>query len=86
MYFLWTLWDLSEDSPDKTEVQRELKTLANAHTCIEGHNGFAFYILGLVALAEGDRRGAEKKLRESLEHDPDNRDAARRYRALRNRG
>jgi hypothetical protein len=84
LYFLATLWQLSDDSPDRIELQRELKPLANAHTCIEGHIGYGFYVLGLIALQEGDQRTARRRFKESLEHDPENRDAAYRYRALMN--
>jgi len=82
MYFLWSARQAAEGHDTEGRYPDELKKLAEAHTCIEGHIGIASYILGHLALSEGNERSAERYFRDAFTYDSEMREAESQYRLL----
>jgi len=82
MYFLWSARQAADGRDTEQRYPQELKRLAEAHTCIEGHIGIASYILGHLALSEGNERTAERCFKEAFNSDPEMREAEDHYRRL----
>ncbi len=79
MYFLWAARQSSASGDDEQRYPYELKRLAEAHTCIEGHMGIAFFILGHLALSEGNERAAERCFKDAFNYDSSMREAEEQY-------
>ncbi len=82
MYYLWAALRAEHKGGPVGGYPDELKRLAHSHTCIHGHIGFAYFVLGQLALADGNERTAERHFKEAIENDPDQPEAQRQYRLL----
>ncbi len=85
LYYLWTVFRDTTSSADREVTRIDLKKMAEAHTTAAGHEGFAYYVLAHLALAERNDRVAEKLFRRAADIEPRLKDAERHHRILVNR-
>ncbi len=83
-YHVYALWaDLQVDADQGTEAQRhELRRLATAAVRHDPNFAFGFYVLGQLAMHDGDNTFALKAFRHAAKLDPGEVDAARHARLL----
>ena len=82
MYYLWAALRAENRGGAVGRYPDELKRLAHSHTCIHGHIGFAYFVLGQLALSDGNERAAEKHFKDAIDNDPDQPEAQHQYRLL----
>ena len=82
MYYLWAALRAESTGGPIGYYPKELKRLAHSHTCIHGHIGFAYFVLGQLELSDGNERTAERHFKAAIENDPDQPEALRQYRLL----
>lgn len=82
MYYLWAALRAEHKGGPVGRYPEELKRLAHSHTCIHGHIGFAYFILGQLALSDGNESQAEKHFKDAIENDVNMPEAERQYRLL----
>jgi hypothetical protein len=85
MYYLWAAARAEQKGGPLAQYPEELKRLAHSHTCIHGHIGFAYFVLGQLALSDGNEAQAEKHFKEAVESDVNLPEAEYQYRLLRKR-
>jgi len=82
MYYLWATKNVVDESGVGEISLSEVKCVAESQTHVEEHRGFAYYILGRLALLEHRERVAHKCFKRSTKSDPSIRDAQRYCRIL----
>jgi tetratricopeptide (TPR) repeat protein len=83
LYAAWIAHEADDDDPD--DRHRELTSLAAQALRADRHLGFAYYVLGRVADAQGRPEDASRAFRKAAQLNPEHRDARRCDQALRRR-